>query len=577
MGSLTSSSGNKHYVFAEVNVDANTVTQVYFCCDCSQLSLTIPQEVYFADREGPSINIPVTAVGSIEGTYSWTVATSPSHGDVTIATSPAQTGNSATFNYTPRNESFTYDSFSVTLTNSCGTSSILTIPIVRNFSLDHTDTDVTIMVDTASVSLSDALTIKSSFEVVKSLMQSNNSNWTGTFNYVAVDSSTNRSGDYIKHVLGMVENIGTATALTNPSITTFTTGAWYTQFMGSGTTLPSYWSGATATYPSSVFVISFVNTTNSTSTYGAATLGIAPEGWSTPTQPTTLGGGAGASKYQEDYDSLIDITSGAAVTSAWGIEASGTKNPYWTNGSIPFRFKHVIVNKITGSNNVSAAAALQMSSALTGPTDLTNQEFLGMKIGGPVYPVDLSAYLKNGVSAIANPYNNTVTTPAGNTLDGLEVSFDISSHLYLENGVDWATSTNDNMKKYMFRNGWSRTKFFYRNSNKRSSRKNRRFNGCVWNRSYNTAACTNATSSSPAIWSPGATTTNTTPSNPFTGTVLTNRAYTTQSAASNGQGTYELVGGNYYAIYLATGTRYRAQYNKTADPSGNFWTNISTC
>tara|TARA_R110000787_G_scaffold286387_1_gene404575 strand:+ start:191 stop:3760 length:3570 start_codon:yes stop_codon:yes gene_type:complete len=578
IGSLTSPVGNKHYVFAEVNIDTNTVTQVYFCCDCSQLSLTAPQRTYFARKDGGAITIPITAVGFIAGTtYTWTIATSPSNGTATMATSPSQTGSTATFTYVPdTTKKFTYDSFSVTLTNDCGTSSILTIPIVSTFSLPLTDTDITVMVDSASVSLSDALIIKSSFEDVKALMKSNNSNWIGTFNYVAINSSPARSSDYLKHIMGMVENIGTATALTDPALTLYTSGTWYTQFMGNGTTLPSYWSGATARYPSSIALISFVNTTNSTGTYGAATLGSAPTAWNTPAQPTT-NGASGATKYQEDYDALVDITSGAAPTSAWGTEASGTKNTYWTAGSKPFTFSQIIVNKITGSANVSAAAALQMASALTGPTDLTNQEFAGMQVGGSIYPVDLSSYLKNGVSASANPYNTSLTTPAGNTLTGLQVNFDISANLYLENGVVWNTTLNSNMKNYMLGMVGQTLNSSLGTPSRDPALKIGGTTAVFGVGSTRTNACSAAASSSPAIWSANATVANTTPSNPFQGTVLSARAYTTQSAATNGQAAYELITGQYYAIYLASGTRYVALYNKTADSSGHFWTAIGTC
>ena len=64
-------------------------------------------------------------------------------------------------------------------------------------------------------------------------------------------------------------------------------------------------------------------------------------------------------------------------------------------------------------------------------------------------------------------------------------------------------------------------------------------------------ACAAASASSPAIWSAGATAANSPSSNPFGSTdVLEQRAYTTQSAATNAQSEYELVNDNYYAIYL---------------------------
>ena len=577
INSLMSPNSQMYYVFAEVNIDTNSVTRVVFCCDCSQLSLNIPKAAYTVARSGGSVTIPITAVGDSSGsTYTWTVTTDASNGIVTLATTPAQTSNTCTYIYTATTVS-SYDSFSVTLTNGCGTSTVLTIPIINTFTLAHTDTDITVMVDTLSVTLVDATAIKNSFEEIKLLLRSTCASWTGTFNYVAVNT-TSRSGDYMKHVLGMVEEIGNASALAHPAITMPSgVDTWYTQFMESGTTTPSYWrSGATAAYPSSVFIISFVNTTNSSGSYGAATLGSVPTGWQSPTQPTT-NGGSGASQYREDYDSLIDITSGLAPTSAWGIDASGAKNGFWIAGSIPFTFSQIIINKITGSTNVTAAAALQMASALTGPTDLTNQQFDGMKIGGPVYPVDLSTYLKNGVSPTANPYNTSITTTAGNTLSGLQNAFSINAFLFLENGVDWNNATNPLMTDYML-------SIFGQSENQSTNcpiaSPALRIGGTTalfGNGGSKAAACSNASASSPQIWSPGATVVNTTPAAPFAGAVLTSRAYTKQSAATNGQSEYELTNNQFYAIYLASGTEYNAKYHTTAQAGGVYWTLVTTC
>ena len=575
VNSLTDPLGNVYYVYSEVNIDTNDVSRVLFCCDCSGLTLTSKLAAYTVNRGG-YCDITIDAVGHApsSGNYTWTVSSSPSAGNVVIKSSPAATSSSVTYRYTSTaNQRIPYDSFSVKLTNDCGTSSILTIPVVGSFPLQHTDTDITVMFDTATVSISQATTIKASFEEVKLLLRSNSPNWTGTINYVAVDTSS-RSGDYIKHVLGMVENIGTATALTNPSVTYPTSGAWHTNIMSSGSTLPSYWSGASAVYPSSVFVISFTNSTNSSGTYGAPALGTVPAGWATPTQPTT-NGGSGASKYQEDYDSLVDLTSGVAPTSAWGTEASGAKNSYWIAGSIPFTFSQIVVNMITGSSNVTAAAALQMASAITGPDDLNAVQFAGLKIGGSRFPVNVATYLKEAVSPVANPYNTSVTTRAGNTLNGLQDDFLINAHMYIENGDDLSTTTNEDMKSYLL--GFVGQKL--NSSNGAPTTDPAGYIGgstSQWQTSATNAvtACASGASVG-AIYSPAATAANSLLNLPFHADVQAARAYTTRSAATNGQSEYELVNDNYYAIKSAT-TRYVAQYKTTA-VGGKHWVNITTC
>ena len=62
------------------------------------------------------------------------------------------------------------------------------------------------------------------------------------------------------------------------------TGAWYTDVMESGATLPSYWSGADAEYPPDIKVISFVNQVNANSTYGKSSVPATPV-WTTPNEP----------------------------------------------------------------------------------------------------------------------------------------------------------------------------------------------------------------------------------------------------------------------------------------------------
>ena len=148
------------------------------------------------------------------------------------------------------------DSFVVSLTNDCGTSiGTKYIPILPARQIKYTGSDVIIFFDSTSINIDDARKIKASFNTVRSEFSGSTK---PNFYYVAVQG--NEAGDYLKHVKGCVENIGTFNSAGSygAAISIVSTGTWYTDIMQNGTTLPSYWSGANAEFPADIQVISFV-------------------------------------------------------------------------------------------------------------------------------------------------------------------------------------------------------------------------------------------------------------------------------------------------------------------------------
>ena len=582
---ITNTGGAKYYVFTEVKAATNEIIRVQFCTECDGLFIHSENLVEFCVA-GQAIDIKVKAVGNTAGsTFTWSVVTAPSNGTALLQGSP--TSSEAVFRYT-NTSAISYDSFVVKLTNECGDSNVLRIPIFETFTLGRLDTDITVVVDTATFTVSEANLIKGSFNTLKAQIRSSCPNWRGTINYVAaLSTGTSRPGDYLKHMKGMVENINGATKPTNPALqySTSSSDTWYTSFMESGSTLPAYWTTSGSNFPSDVFVISFVNNvdknggSSNTGTYGSGALA---DGWGAGSeiQPTTSGAGVGTvAEYQEDYDAMIDMKSSAAPTGSWATDLITKSGQEWKSGSIPFTFSQIVVNKITGSTNTTAAAALQMASAITGPDDLDEQQFGGMFIGGPVYPVDLATYLKVGVSPVANPYNTGKTTPAGNALTGLRKNFNINAHMQMEQNASFSydSTVYPTILTYFFgmigMKASSSTNCPVQDSAYPIGGSNAKWTAA----SKASDACRTASSSGILIYSAGATGSNSPEATPFQdNAVLSARAYTTPSAATNGQSEYELTNGNYYAIYRASGTQYVAKYNTTA-VGGKYWTDVTTC
>jgi hypothetical protein len=453
IGTIKDPMNQVFYAYASINTTTHTVNQVVFACNCSGIYLDTDQPVFYCPDKNP-ITIKINAVGftADSGEYTWNIATQPTHGSLSFRPG-SPTKDYVEYAYAPGTADMVGDGFTVTLTNDCGTTVghqwISILPANR---IPWTDTEVIVFFDTNSMTTADALKIKGSFDTIRS-------NFAGTkpnFSYVAVDGPT--SGDYLKHVKACVENTGGSnptaafTAARPASISVPAAGTWWTNVMSSGATRPGYWTSGKAALPTSVHVISFVSQVSSHGTYGAATV-PSPAAWGG--QPTTSSG-VGTDRYEEDFDAIIDMTSSAAPTSAWGIACQAMSSFPWLSGSIPFTVSQVVVPILNDTVGPTAATALQTAAAMQGETLLKLPEISGLKLGLEKFRwdnttgINLASYLQDGTASTNIPYSGT-TAVVGNTITGLkEVSgfFKPALHAYIENGIDFAVSTNSDITTY---------------------------------------------------------------------------------------------------------------------------------
>ena len=584
-GTLTDPNGQLYYVYASVSTNSKNIAQVVFACKCDGLYLDTPQPVYYARRNAVT-EITVDAVGYTQGggTFTWNITKQPSHGSLAFK-SGSPTSSKAIYNYTQDNTSMVSDSFVVTLTNDCGTSiGSKYICILPAEEIKYTDSEVVIFFDSNSVNIDNARKIKKSFNAIRSGFSGGTK---PTFSYIALNG--NVSGDYLKHVKGMVENVGSFASSSNPhgaAISIVGSGDWYTDIMESGATLPASF-GASGTFPPHVTVISFVNQVGtSNGTYGKATI-PSSAAWTTPNEPTS-NGGSGADKYKEDFDAMIDITSSAAPKGSWAIATQGQSNFPWKSGSIPFTVTHIVAPLISGTTNATAAVSLQAVAASQGSTLLTEQEYSGAKFGlyryanhGAKAPgIDFTKYLLSGASgSLGNiPYSGS-TSVSGNTIVGLKDldpgKYTISVHNYLENWIDFDSATNSDITTY-FRGMFG---LLPTGSANEPSSPGSQIMGASSTTKYAVettgstteqkvaSACNNAKTSSNCITIYNA-----------SGVEFKDdeKAYTSRSAAANEQGEYELEDGKFYARCAGTTGVAVAKYNRTA-VSGKHWTDNTTC
>ena len=138
---------------------------------------------------------------------------------------------------------------------------------------------------------------------------------------------------------------------------------------------------------------------------------------------------------------MIDITSSAAPTSAWGLQCQAQTNFPWVTGSIPFTVSQVVVPIVSDTAGATASVSLQSFAALQGATLLSLQEYNGTALGLERYRsyvgfpgIDLSKYLLTGVAPTNIPYSVT-THGASNTMVGLKdtggLNYSMAVHSYI--------------------------------------------------------------------------------------------------------------------------------------------------
>ena len=555
-GALTSPAGTIFYAYALINSVTKTITEVVFCCDCKQITLKPATPLVggvFYCTTGGSTQCKIDIVGDVSKTTvtpKWTIVNQPASGTVTYDAARS-TSSQGCFAYQHNGGVWTSDSFTVKFTNACNTTAILNVPIVKAQPLTHNDEDIVVFLDTTTFSYSDAVKIKATFNALKTSLV-NTFNWTGDVHYIPLGSGgsgTLEPGDYIKHIRGLIDS-------QNGQVSTSIDIA-----AGSGTwdtwkSLPGYFSSSSGSWKASVTVFSFVNQTNTNGNYGSALLA---NGFTTPTQPTS-GGTTNDTQYKQDFDAVLNINDTTSTMQAWATAIQG-KYPAtgdWKNGSIPFVYNHFIINMLTGSINESAAAALQILAATTG-AKMAGRNFYGSKIGGVQFPVDLQAYLLDGVAAGTNPYTGGTGT-GSNTIVGLE-NHKVVPHMYFENGIDWGTDNTTVKDTFLAMMGLTEGSLLNAPSTSNCPRMHSNSTLFAFDASSSSTACSGVGSAATKIWN-------------STGTVFdpTVKAYSSQSGCTNAQSAYELAPGWY--AYNDGGTNKRAQYV----PAGpNYWINSSTC
>ena len=413
---LNNPNGNPYYVYALVNKVNNTIDKVVACCDCKAVYIKTHNTMNYCVT-GKTTDIKIDVAGFVSGVEKpkWTLVSGPTHGNAYLNNIKSTTNEICyTYQSIRSTSDWISDSFVIETKNDCGSSNQLIIPVAKAEEISRTDGDITVFVDTCTMTYTDAILLKESFEAVKTAAKDVCSNWTGTINYVPVDTRGD-SGDYINHAKAMIDMKSGASG----SITV--AGGSWTNWKS----LPSYWDASyKGSVPTSAYVFSFVsNTSTSCGTYGESTL--------------TAGFGAQPSvSYQNNYDELLDFVNGTTTTAwgglmnstqaGWGFPIFGTatnKTKYFTQVLMPI---------ISDIGNATAATALQMSGALLGGL-INKAESRGLKVGDVRYPVNLAPLMENGIASLPVPYN--VSTPVGNPMKGLK-EYGYVSSFWLENGVN---------------------------------------------------------------------------------------------------------------------------------------------
>ena len=568
IGTIKSPINQVYYIYANINTTTHTIAEVVFACNCSGLYLDTDQPVFYCGTGG-NRKIKINAVGYTAGSgnYTWNIATQPTHGSLSFA-SGSPYSNYVEYVYRQDGTTMIGDSFVITLTNECGTTiGTEYISVLPAKTIPYTNTEIIVFFDSKSMTTAQAIQIKTSLNAIRSGFAGTKPN----FSYIATEGST--SGDYLKHVKACVENVGSFDSFdgTNKSVIIPSSGAWWTDVMGSGSTRPAYWTTANAELPTSVHIISFVSqSSGSFGTYGSATI-LSPASWGG--QPTTSSG-ATIRQYQEDYDAIIDVTSSVTPTSAWGLACQAQSNFPWLNGSIPFTTTQVVVPILNDTAGASAALSLQTSAALQGANLITTQELEGLKLGlerlrfDGTTGINLSTYLQIGVAASNTPYSVT-THGASNTMKGLK---DISGYFgslnaFMENGISFDSSLNSDITTY-FRGFFNLDTTGTVGEPTSAGAVLMAGTGSVSYAESNTSgsdACTKSASPGNLINIYNA-----------TGIQFANeKAYKSLSGAVNAQSEEELLDGRWYAGG-GSGSKRRAQYDIDAS-SGAYWENEAAC
>tara|TARA_R100001015_G_C4633724_1_gene199067 strand:- start:1967 stop:5572 length:3606 start_codon:yes stop_codon:yes gene_type:complete len=594
MGSLMSPNSTLLYIYASIDTSSHTVNDVIFACNCTGLYIDTPQPVFYT-KIGGSVVTEIDAIGYTEGDegYTWSITSQPSHGTVS-SVGGYPTKSKTKYLYGQNGDNMISDSFTVSLTNQCGqVVSNKIVSILPAKPIRYTTSEIVVFFDTTTMTTTRANTIKASF--LDTINQMSSSSPTPNIYFIAVQGTN--AGDYLKHPKGLVERINGNTEYSagNKSIDIPTVGAWYTDVMASGATLPAWFTGSTNVFPPDIKIISFVNKMSSTSgAYTSAT--------TVPVVPSWAGFGPTTSNwanphlYSEDYACISDMLPSSIPTTGnrqpWTVLVQAISAIPWTTGSIPFTFDQVVIPIIQDSAGTSAVAALQQATAINGEDLLTPQELGGQKFGLREYGFDgasginINEYLNSAATGTPLPYSGTTSSSGGGialTIQGLKdlTSSSIISHNYFENNDDFNTTTNTKILGFI-------RGMFGMDQDGSGQPTNKGFGyiggkGTLFGISDvagapgRAAACVNANPGVVSIYTSAGVDTSGGSADCFS-SIAESRAYLSPTAAANNiAGIEELTNDRWYAINPGTGSvSYIAQYKTTA-VVGKHWTGITQC
>lgn len=365
-------SGNTVYVYAgwdEGHTYGYGCTTILECCVCPAFILNETIQVFCAEGNTATFTIPYV-LG--EGTPEMTIVTLPVNGTLTQSTSIS---NQFTYENTVPGEFA--DTFTVSLqpsvTGVCeeatATIQIQIIPCAQG--LQFLDQPVFAFIDTGSFTATEGGKIKQGLTDLAT-------DWGTSFGYTGrVYFIPVADNNYVGYQKSIVDDGASATLDADP--------AWVAL-----RALPDSW-GSGIDYKDNAFMIAFVNT--AATDYHNATLADGFTG-----QPTR--------DYQDDYDTLIDSTTGSQST-GWA-QALGLEIPTFGSGL------NAVVYPFTSPDSSTAPAALILQSLASYTGIMIPPAEYGIKT-----VIDVSGYLMQGlIPSASNPYNG-FTTANSNVITGL--------------------------------------------------------------------------------------------------------------------------------------------------------------
>ena len=159
---------NPYYIYALVNKITNSIDHVIACCDCKAVYIKTHNTMSYCVT-GKQTDIKIDIAGFVNGLEKprWSLSSPPFYGSAYLNNTKS-TATEVVYTYSNGSTTpWTSDSFKIKVENNCGTSNELIIPVSRAKEIPKRDGDITVFVDTCTITKSQADSIKLSFESLK--------------------------------------------------------------------------------------------------------------------------------------------------------------------------------------------------------------------------------------------------------------------------------------------------------------------------------------------------------------------------------------------------------------------------